>query len=439
MKEQPIKTLDPRTSRIFRVTRWSALLSLAMLLGCDKTLLVGAMAMVDDPDAGGQVLAGGTGGTASTSTLGTGGVVGTTTVLDVKGPPPPSGGASGAGGAGGAGGTKVPTITPITITAGTSCAPISTVPGILNPCGHSFGVAYSPDGQILAVGMDSSMPSVRLWRLSDGTRLPDLDLQTADTTYNLTFSPDGKTLVTAGYLSWPGGNYLDDSSSALLRLWDVSTGALIRSLPVDTGFYADTVAFTRDGALLATGGYGHEVEIWRVADGTRVLGIAIQGTAHNVHFSPDDSKLITATTDGKAKIWDVTTGALILDKITVTNEMADADFSPDGQQIASTGDGNVVRIWNATSGELLQTLGGYHSNYISHVVWIDENRLVSDDWQGGVVLWARSDSGSFAALKVWSTGGQALGIGVSPDKTTIVTGGANPANIAQPGFVFLSL
>ena len=434
MKEQPVTSLDPRTSRIFHGTRWAVLLPFAMLLGCDKTLLVGAM---EDPDAGGQLPDSGTGGGGSASTMGTGGAAGATTVVD-KVPPPSEGGASGTGG------TTSSTITATTITVGTSCAPITTAPGVLNPCAQSSGVAYSPDGQILAVGSNPALPSVHLWRLSDGMPLPNLDMQTSDTTYNLVFSPDGKTLATAGYIQRQGGNNLDDSSSALVRLWDVSTGALLRTLPVDTGFYADTVAFTRDGALIATGGCGKEVEIWRVSDGTRVLGIALQstqGTAHNVHFSPDDSMLIVATTDGTVRIWDVATGKLVSNSITTTSEMADADFSPDGKLIASTGDGNVVRIWNAAGGELLQTLGGHHSAYISHVVWIDPNRLVSDDWQGGVVLWARDASGNFAAAKVWSTGGQALGIGVSPDKTTIVTGGGGvvPGSGSKAGFVFLSL
>ena len=423
MKE--LERFDPRTSRLFRHARGPAVLSLAMLLGCDKTLLVGAMS--DEPDASGQVPASATGGAGITPVQGTGGAAGATTVVD-KVPPPAFGGASGTGG------TMSSTIAATPITVGTSCAPISTAPGVLNPCAQSFGVAYSPDGQILAVGSNPAMPSVHLWRLSDGMPLPNLDMQTEDTTYNLAFSPDGKTLATAGYVQLQGGNQLDDSSSALVRLWDVSTGALIRRLPVDTGFYADSVAFTRDGALLATGGYGKEVEIWRVSDGTRVLAITVPSTAHNVHFSPDDSKLIVATYDGVARVWDVATGALILDKIQITSEMADASFSPDGKQIASTGDGNVVRIWNAATGGLLQTLAGYHSAYVSHVVWIDQDRLVSDDWQGTVVLWARDASGSFAASKVWSTGGQALGIGVSPDKTTIVTGGGSPQ-----GFVFLSL
>jgi WD40 repeat protein len=422
MKKQPITSLDPRTTRTLNLMRWSAFLSCAMVLGCDKTLLVGSddisnmdvQVSSNAIDSGVQTsITSATGGTAEIASKG------------------------GAGGASGLGGMTTFTITPTTATTtvATTCAPIATATGVLNPCGHSFGVAYSPDGQILAVGSDSETPSVHLWQLSDGMPLHNLDIQTIDTTYNLAFSPDGKTLATAGYLHLATGNSLDDSDSALVRLWNVSTGALIRSFAVDTGFYADTVAFSHDGIFLATGGYWNKAEVWRVADGTRVLSIPVPTSVHNVHFSPDDSQLIVATVDGVVKIWDVATGKLILDTITTTQEMADADFSPDGKQIASTGDGNVIRLWNATTSELLQTLGG-HAAYISHVVWVDQNRLLSDDWSGVVILWTRGDSGTFAATTSWSTGGQALGIAVSPDKTKFVTGGGTAS---QDGFVFLSL
>jgi len=432
MKEQPSTSLDPRTTRALNSMRWSAFLSCAMVLGCDKTLLVGSDDLSDINaqvssnaiDSGAQAQAAADGATVMTSEGGAGGSTAT----------------NGGGGTGGLGGTTTFTLTSTTITGATTCAPIVTATGVLNPCGRSTGIAFSPDGKILAVGTEGAKPSAHLWRLSDGMPLSSLDSQTTDVTYNLAFSPDSKTLATAGYLPLPGGNRGDNSDSAQLRLWDVATGTLIRALAVDTGFYADTVAFSHDGTLLATAGCMNKAEIWRVADGMRLLAIPVPTSVHNVHFSPDDAQLIVATVDGVARIWDVATGTLILDKITVANEninneMADADFSPDGKQIASTGDDNVVRLWNASTGELLQTLVG-HEAYISHVVWVDQNRLLSDDWRGVVVLWTRGLSGTFAATTSWSTGGQALGLAVSPDKTTFVTGGANAS---RDGFVFLSL
>jgi WD40 repeat protein len=119
----------------------------------------------------------------------------------------------------------------------------------------------------------------------------------------------------------------------------------------------------------------------------------------------------------------------------IADEMADASFSPGGQQIASTGLNNDIKVWDAATGALLQTLPA-HTAYVSHVVWVDENRFISNDWSGAIRSWTRAPSGSFAVDRVWSTGGQSLGIAVSPDKTKLAVGGANAAN---DGFVFLSL
>src|SRR5438094_773896 len=67
-------------------------------------------------------------------------------------------------------------------------------------------------------------------------------------TWSAAFSPDGRLLATT-------------SHTGLVRLWDLASGRETRTLPEDTGA-AIRVAFSGDGARLATGGYLEKVVFW---------------------------------------------------------------------------------------------------------------------------------------------------------------------------------
>jgi WD40 repeat protein len=112
-----------------------------------------------------------------------------------------------------------------------SCSTISTALNQVNPCGHTSGVAYSLDGTLLATGnMDSPTASVHIWRLFDGALLHALD-GVSSTTYDVAFSPDGQTLAAVGFAGTDG---------VKAKIYDVATGALIRTLPVHSGDYSDS-------------------------------------------------------------------------------------------------------------------------------------------------------------------------------------------------------
>jgi len=377
--------------------RPGGLAATAILVGC----LACERPLVPDAVDGGQ------GGT--TGLVGTGG----------------DGGPGGSGGVGGStGGTGGPVQPP------PDCSTIVTSIDTLNPCGHTFGLAFSPDGRYVAMGTEAAHPNAHVWRMSDGARVLDIDGVGA-ATYNVAFSPDGRMLVTAG-------GYNEGSSSLttdIVKLWDVPSGALVRTVSAGCGFYASGAAFSPDGTLLATSGFTGPIEIWRLSDGVRVTSIPYPTTVHNVHFSPDGSKLIAGGVDERATVWSVPAGTLLLALSGTADEMADAAFSPDGAHIATTGMGNVIKVWDATNGTLLQTLTG-HTAPVSHVVWVGPDRLLTNDWSGTINSWTRGPYG-FSMSDQWLTGGQSLGIALSPDGKTFGTGGMDQAG--AEGFVFLPL
>jgi len=354
-------------------------------------------------------------------------LVGSTQMSDLHPGMPGTGGSLGAGGClaglGGSSGTGG--------TAAPACASVSTAPGQVNACGRTFGIAYSPDGQLLATATETPSPNVHIWRLSDGALLHDLAGHGAEGSYGVAFSPDGTLLATAGHPPKAGACGSPDPVAdhpALVKLWDVATGALVREIPAADGMYADTAEFSHDGKRLVTGGGNGNVQIWNVSDGTRLATITTGYTTYTAHFSPDDSQIVNAGSSGG--VWNASDGSAIFAIPGFSEDMNDAAFSPDQTEIVATGQGGALHFFDA-HGAALQSLAAHTVNYISRVVWVDGDHVVSDDWGGNVKSWSRDASGQFASSGSWSLGTQALGMAVSPDRHTIAVALAD-------GFVFLS-
>jgi WD40 repeat protein len=154
------------------------------------------------------------------------------------------------------------------------------------------GLAFSPDGSMLAVGQqprgsaENSRETLVVRNMARGDiwlRLRGQDGQVGA----LTFSPDSRTLI---------------SGATDIRLWELVTGKERCRLPV----YASAVALSPDGRLLASGGYDRIVHLWQTATGqeiARLLGH--NGWIRSLCFSPDGKRLASGSADNSALLWDV--------------------------------------------------------------------------------------------------------------------------------------
>jgi WD40 repeat protein len=73
-----------------------------------------------------------------------------------------------------------------------------------------------------------------------------------------------------------------------------------------------------------------------------------------VTFSPDGSRIASASYDRTVKVWDARTGAEVLALRGHTNWVNAVSYSPDGARIATASLDRTVKIWDARKGELLR-------------------------------------------------------------------------------------
>ena len=207
-------------------------------------------------------------------------------------------------------------------------------------------VQFSPDGQHLAAGSsgfaagDTGLVG-RIWDITPAGGGERLTLPTRDWSSWLSYSPDGSTIaITEG----PG-----------VTLWDAVDGRRVGTIPTETP--ATGVSFAPDGTTIAvSGGFG--AGIWDVDSGrllTRFEGHIEWVT--RIRFSRDGARVVTASDDGSARVWDAPTGAPLALIRERKFEILDAAISPDGSLVATiVNDPGIVRLWNASTGELVRTL-----------------------------------------------------------------------------------
>lgn len=204
--------------------------------------------------------------------------------------------------------------------------------------GAIYGIAISPDNLTLASGSEDK--TIRLWDLATGKERLKLEGHDGGVT-KVVFSPDGKTLASGSY-------------DQTVRFWDLHTGKELRKIGgQQRGF--TTIAYSPDGRYLATGA-GENVALLLDVAGDREYR-RFQGHTSavvGVAFSPDGRLLATAGEDQTVRIWEVRSGKECRQLRGHTTGVWAVAFSPDGRTIASAGRDKTVRLWEVISGTAIR-------------------------------------------------------------------------------------
>jgi eukaryotic-like serine/threonine-protein kinase len=247
--------------------------------------------------------------------------------------------------------------------------------------GHTLGLhsaSFSPDGSRVLTASDDG--TARIWNAGNGSEISNLKVH-AGGVFSASYGPDGSRVIT-------------NDRAGTATIWDANTGAEILALKGEVG--AVPVSFSPDGSHVLTVD-SNTARILDAATGVEIL--ALRGHASSIQkasFSPDGSRIVTASDDGTAKVWDAGTRAEFRSLSGHSSGVQCASFNPDGSRILTAGWDNTPKVWDARTGALILSLKGHADACVgarfspngSHIVTAsnDKTAKVWETSTGGLVL-----------------------------------------------------
>jgi len=144
-----------------------------------------------------------------------------------------------------------------------------------------------------------------------------------------------------------------------VTVWDVATGAKVRTLRVPTGDWRGypRAAFQPHGNCLDVGAGDGAVRLWDAAgDGPVAVLRGHEELVLDVAFSPDGTQLASAGVDGTVRLWDLQTRSPQAVLRGHADWVFSLAYSPDGRLLAAAGRDKTVRLWDSATHEVVAIL-----------------------------------------------------------------------------------
>ena len=243
-------------------------------------------------------------------------------------------------------------------------------------------VAFSPEGGLVAAaGQNPNRPGsaeVRVWRAADGVPVQTFRGHT-QFIYHVEFSPDGRRLVSA-------------SKDRTARIWTLGRSDAVvieHSKPVNDA------RFSPDGAFVATAGWDGIVKVVPVTGGAeRVLPVG-RGRVYSVAFGPTAGTLAAASADWTVQYWGITRTTVLRGH---TGAVSSVAFSRRGDLVSASADG-TARVWDVSTGQARAAMRGHAGPVASAAFSPDGGRVVTASADGTSRIWDVASAPRLAVLR----------------------------------------
>jgi len=190
--------------------------------------------------------------------------------------------------------------------------------------------------------------------------------------FSLAFSPDGQTLAVCSGHDLRGGS---------VQLWSVARGEHLRAL--NSGkFVPHCVDFSQDGKKIVAGFSNRRLLVWDALTGDQVRALQPPSMVRSVGWSPDGQLIAAGCENGAVVTWDTTDWQPRGKLQPHGGPVISLTFTPDGKRFytsAAWGRENRMARAHDSSRQAPETIGQYPGRFISDVS-SDGSQLISHQW-----------------------------------------------------------